>query len=78
MTDQSLPDRRLVSNRQVSLILDAALKCRETLGEDAAKRILLNHQIPSTISARVLFHSEARRLPEFARSSELPFVYLKS
>lgn len=76
MTDQSLPDRRLVSNRPLSLIVDTALKCRAALGEEAAKRILLNHQIPSTISARVLFHSDARRPAEFERAAESPTAAL--
>lgn len=68
MDQLPLSDRRLSSNRPISVILDTALTCRETFGEDAAKRILLNHNIPSTISTRVLFHSEARRLTELERA----------
>lgn len=70
MDDLSGPDRRLPSNRTLSVVVDVAVTCRETLGENAAKLILLNHNIPSTVAARVLFHAEERRVTELERAAD--------
>lgn len=71
MHDLPFSDRRLESNHQLSAIVDTALVCSASLGVDAAKRILLNHNIPSTTSARVLFHPGKRRLTELERANRV-------
>lgn len=68
MDDFSGSDRRHLSNRPLSIVIDVAVVCRETLGEDAAKRIFLKHRIPSTVAARVLFHAQHRRPTELERA----------
>lgn len=69
MGEFSGPDRRVEANRYVSVVVDVALTCRETLGENAAKLLFLTHHVPSTVAARVLFHKAKRRATELENST---------
>lgn len=55
------PDRRKPENRPLELLVDTGLVCRFSLGNEAARLLYLSHNIPSTITARVLYHDDRRR-----------------
>lgn len=54
-------DRRKPENRPLELLVDTGLVCRFSLGNEAARLLYLSHNIPSMISARVLYHDDQRR-----------------
>ncbi len=63
-------DRRLQSNRPLSIVVDVGVVCHASLGERTAKLLLLAHDVPSTIAARVLFHPGARRATELEQAAD--------
>jgi hypothetical protein len=61
MCSAIVADRRKSENRPLELLVDTGLVCRFSLGNEAARLLYLSHNIPSTISARVLYHDDQRR-----------------
>lgn len=61
MDDFSGRERRHISNRALSIVVDVGVTCLVSLGERTAKLLFLAHNVPSTIAARVIFHEHARR-----------------
>lgn len=55
------PDRRIGANTALSVLVNVAINCLQTLGENAARLFFTSHHVPSTIAARVLFHPTRRR-----------------
>ena len=70
MSKFSGPDRRRQSSRGLSVVVDVGIVCLDSLGERTAKLLYLTHNVPATVAARVLFHSEARRATELTCALE--------
>lgn len=63
-------DRRLQSNRPLSIVVDVGVICHSSIGERSAPLLFLAHEVPSTVAARVLFHPGARRVTELERAAD--------
>lgn len=72
MHDFSCFDRRIQSNRPLSIVVDAGVICHASLGEKAATQLFLVHGVPSTVAARVLFDPGARRFPSWSEQRTIP------
>lgn len=70
MHDLTRPDRRLQSNRTLSIVVDVGVVCHASLGQTTAKLLFLAHDVPSTVAARVLFHTGERRVTELERAAD--------
>jgi hypothetical protein len=61
-------DRRKHENRVLSVLVDIGVECSLLLDKNVARRLYVEHHVPSTVASRVLFHQTERRLTEFERS----------
>lgn len=58
---QEAPGRRKKEIAPLGLVVEAGVICRFSLRNNAAKRLYLTHNVPSSLAARVLFHDSQRR-----------------
>lgn len=59
MSDFSGAERR--RDRELSRLVNQALDCFDAFDPQVARSFFVDHHIPSTVAARVLFHRNQRR-----------------
>lgn len=70
MHDFSCFDRKLQSNRPLSIAVDVGLMCHVLLGKRTATLVFLAPKVAFTAAARVLFNPGAPRVAELERTAD--------